>query len=130
MGTHCNIYTDHKSVKYIFTQADLNMLQRRWLELIEDYDLEVHYHPGKENVVADALSCKIHCYCLSAESYRDTLCSELSKLHLEIVPQGMMNTISVEYVLWDKLLMAQANHEGIKTIKQRLSQNNPKYMCF
>ena len=43
MGAHCNIYTDHKSLKYIFTQADLNMRQRRWLELIKDYDLEVHY---------------------------------------------------------------------------------------
>ena len=53
MGTHCNIYTDHKSLKYIFTQNDLNMRQRQWLELIKDYDLEVHYHPGKANVVAD-----------------------------------------------------------------------------
>jgi hypothetical protein len=43
MGTKCHIYTDHKSLKYIFTQADLNMRQRRWLELIKDYDLEVHY---------------------------------------------------------------------------------------
>jgi hypothetical protein len=58
MGTHCNIFTDHKSLKYIFSQADLNMRQRRWLELIKDYDLEVHYHPGKANVVADALSRK------------------------------------------------------------------------
>jgi hypothetical protein len=56
MGAHCNIYTDLKSLKYFFTQADLNMRQRRWLELIKDYDLEVHYHPGKANVVADALS--------------------------------------------------------------------------
>jgi hypothetical protein len=86
MGTCCNIYTDHKSLKYIFTQADLSMRQRRWLELIKDYDLEVHYHPDKENVVADALSRKVHCYCLSAKSYRDTLCNELSKLSLEIVP--------------------------------------------
>ena len=61
MGTHCNIYTDHKSLKYIFTQANLNMRQRRWLELIKDYDLEVHYHPGKANVVADALSRKSQC---------------------------------------------------------------------
>jgi len=68
MGTHCNIYTDHKSLKYIFTQADLNMRQRRWLELIKDYDLEVHYHPGKANVVADALSRKTHCNCLAMES--------------------------------------------------------------
>jgi hypothetical protein len=56
MGTHFNIYTDHKSLKYIFTQADLNMRQRRWLELIKDYNLEVQYHLGKANVVADALS--------------------------------------------------------------------------
>jgi hypothetical protein len=113
MGTRCNIYTDHKSHKYIFTQADLNMRQRRWLELIKDYDLEVHYHPSKANVVADALSRKSHCYCLSAESYGDTLCSELSKLRLEIVPQGMLNTISVKTVLWDKLVMSQARDEGI-----------------
>jgi hypothetical protein len=130
MSTRCNIYTDQKSLKHIFTQVDLNMRQRRWLELIKDYNLEVHYHPGKANVVADALSHKVHCYCLSAKSYRDTLCSELCKLHLEIVPQGMMNTTSVESILWDKLLMAQANDEGMKTIKQRLSQNDPKYTCF
>ena len=47
---------DHKSLKYIFTQADLNMRQRRWLELIKDYDLDIQYHPGKANVVPDALS--------------------------------------------------------------------------
>ena len=50
-----HIYSDHKSLKYIFTQSELNMRQRRWLELIKDYDLEIHYHPGKANVVADAL---------------------------------------------------------------------------
>ena len=54
LGNVCHIYTDHKSLKYIFTQLELNMRQRRWLELIKDYDLEVHYHPGKANVVADA----------------------------------------------------------------------------
>jgi hypothetical protein len=53
-------YTDHKSLKYIFTQKDLNLRQRRWLELIKDYDLEIHYHPGKANLVADALSRKEH----------------------------------------------------------------------
>ncbi|WVZ84291.1 LOW QUALITY PROTEIN: hypothetical protein U9M48_031341 [Paspalum notatum var. saurae] len=52
LGNTCHIYTDHKSLKYIFTQPELNMRQRRWLELIKDYDLEVHYHPGKANVVA------------------------------------------------------------------------------
>jgi hypothetical protein len=56
MGKICELYTDHKSLKYIFTHPDLNHRQRRWLELIKDYDLETDYHPGKVNVVADALS--------------------------------------------------------------------------
>ena len=58
LGHRCPIYMDHKSLKYIFTQNDLNLMQRRWLELIKDYDLEIHYHPRKTNVVTDALSRK------------------------------------------------------------------------
>jgi hypothetical protein len=54
IGNKCEIYTDHKSFKYIFTQPDLNLRQRRWLELVKDRNLEIHYHPGKANVVADA----------------------------------------------------------------------------
>ncbi|KAL0561646.1 hypothetical protein IC582_002086 [Cucumis melo] len=53
------IFTDHKSLKYFFTQKELNMRQRRWLELVKDYDFEILYHPGKANVVADALSRKV-----------------------------------------------------------------------
>jgi hypothetical protein len=59
-GNVVHIYTDQKILKYIFTQSDLNMSQRRCLELIKDYDLEVHYHPGKENVIANVLSHKAH----------------------------------------------------------------------
>ena len=53
-GVTCEIYTDHKSLKYIFQQRDLNLRQRRWLELLKDYDCSILYHPGKANVVADA----------------------------------------------------------------------------
>ena len=52
------MFSDHKSLKYIFTQRDLNMRQRRWMEYLEDYDFTLHYHPGKENVVNNALSRK------------------------------------------------------------------------
>jgi ribonuclease HI len=57
-GQKCDVYTDHKSLKYIFTRLELNMRQLRWLELIKDYELEIYYHPSKANVVADALSRK------------------------------------------------------------------------
>ena len=60
LGNKVHIFTDHKSLKYIFTQSELNMRQRRLLELIKDYNLEVHYHLGKVNVMADALSRKSH----------------------------------------------------------------------
>ncbi|CAN4125160.1 unnamed protein product [Withania somnifera] len=55
-GVHVDIYTDNKCLQYIFKQKDLNLRQRRWLELIKDYDIDILYHPGKANVVADALS--------------------------------------------------------------------------
>jgi hypothetical protein len=117
MGAKCNIYTDHKSLKYIFTQADLNMRQRRWLELIKDYDLEVHYHPGKANVVANALSRKAHCHCLSIEIFSKTLYYQLRKFNLEIIPQGSLNLISIESTLLDRIIMSQMHDEGIKIIK-------------
>jgi hypothetical protein len=60
-GNVVHIYADHKSSKYIFTQPYLNMRQQRWLDLIKDYELEVHYHPRKANIVADVLSHKARC---------------------------------------------------------------------
>lgn len=97
IGHKSDIYTDHKSLKYIFTQMDLNMRQRRWLELIKDYDLEVHYHPGKANVVADTLSRKSYANEVQVTSMSSELCAEFEQLNLGFV------TNAVELVLEPKL---------------------------
>jgi hypothetical protein len=128
-GNHCNIYTDNKSLKYIFTQSDLNMRQRRWLELIKDYDLEVHYHPGKSNVVADALSRK-HCKYVTLESKNETLCEEMRKLSLEVVGHGKLHAISIESPLHERIARAQLIDEEVQKIKQKLEERDPKYDCF
>ena len=59
MATKCRIFTNHKSLTYLLTQKELNLRKRRWLELFKDYDCIIYYHPGKADVVADALSRKM-----------------------------------------------------------------------
>jgi hypothetical protein len=130
MGAHYNIYSDHKSLKYIFTRADLNMRQRRWLELIKEYDLEVHYHPDKANVVADALSRKAQCNCLTIDSRVAALCDELRKMNVEVVSPDTLDYISVEPTLQDQIIMAQLSDKGVQIIKEMLNQKVDKYKCF
>jgi hypothetical protein len=130
MGNRCNIFTDHRSLKYIFTQSDLNMRQRRWLELIKDYDLEVLYHPGKAIVVANALSRKVHCNHLELEPVSDPLCEEMRKLNLEVVEQGNLYALAAESNLYDRYVTAQRNDEDVQIIKQKLAEGDPKYTCF
>ena len=105
-GEKCEIYTDHKSLKYIFTQKELNMRQRRWLELIKDYDCTINYHPGKANIVADALSRKDKLKMLiSAEE----LIREFERLELEVKISGQGS---------EKLLEIQVEPEIIQKIKR------------
>jgi hypothetical protein len=85
MGKRCELYTDHKSLKYIFTQANLNLRQTSWMELIKDYDLGINYHPRKANVVADALSRRSHVSQLEVDRMPFELCEEFDKLNLRIV---------------------------------------------
>jgi hypothetical protein len=80
IGNKCKIFTDHKSLKYIFTQKELNLRQRRWLELIKDYDLDIQYHPGKANVVADALSRKGQVNNVTTYLMPQELCWEMNDL--------------------------------------------------
>src|SRR4051812_19868856 len=61
LGNRCEIYIDHQSLKYLFTQPDLNLRQQRWLKAIADYNMDISYTPGKANVMDDALSQKAYC---------------------------------------------------------------------
>jgi hypothetical protein len=106
------------------------MRQRRWLEMIKDYDLEVHYHPGKANVVVDALSRKSQRNCVMVDSRINTLCDELSKMKIEVIPSGALSHISVEPSLQDQIIMAQLSDKGVQIIKDNLLHKTEKYKCF
>nr|CAE05068.2 OSJNBa0094P09.7 [Oryza sativa Japonica Group] len=122
IGNRCEIYTDHKSLKYIFTQSDLNLRQRRWLELIKDYDVGIHYHPGKANVVADALSRKSHCNTLNVRGIPPELNQQMEALNLSIVGRGFLAALEAKPTLLDQIREAQKNdpdmHGLLKNMKQ------------
>ena len=120
LGNPVHIYSDHKSLKYIFTQSELNLRRRRWLELIKEYDLEIHYHPGKANVVADALSRKTSCSCISATVMCATLCHEIEKLNLAIVAEGTLVNITLTPTLRDQIVAAQKNDVGMVRLDRGL----------
>jgi hypothetical protein len=127
LGNICHIYTDHKSLKHIFTQSELNMRQRRWLELIKDYELEIHYHPGKANVVADALSCKASCHCLTVKTSDITLCQEMEKLKLGMIQHGTLNHLKLESILLQRIIDAQKSDEGMKHIHEKIKAGKANY---
>ena len=104
------------------------MRQRRWLELIKDYNLEVHYHPGKANVVADALSLKGYCNCLTVRTMGLNLCQEMEKLNVEVIQQGSLTNIIVEATIRDQVIAAQKENKGIAHIKEKVK--NGKAECF
>jgi hypothetical protein len=85
MGKRCELYTDHKSLKYVFTQSNLNLRQRRWLKLIKDYDLRINYYPGKADMVVNALSHRSHVSQLVVDSMPFELCEKFDKLNPRIV---------------------------------------------
>jgi hypothetical protein len=78
MGKRCQLYMDRKSLKYIFTQPDPNLRQRRWLDLIKDYDLGINYHHGRANVVADTFSQRSHVNQLDMKSMSFEVCEEFN----------------------------------------------------
>ncbi|WVZ89058.1 LOW QUALITY PROTEIN: hypothetical protein U9M48_035516 [Paspalum notatum var. saurae] len=119
-GQRCGIYTDHKSLKYIFTQNELNMRQRRWLELIKDYDMEIHYHPGKANVVADALSMKSYANMALGFMMPHELCEEFERLSLGFLHHTTAAAFEAEPTLEQDIREHQKNDEKLQEIRELL----------
>jgi hypothetical protein len=125
-GQKCDIYTDHKSLKYIFTHSELNMRQRRWLELIKDYELEIHYHPGKANVVADALSRKSQVNMLAAHPMPYELAKEFNRLSLGFLNNTQGVAIELEPTLEQDIRKGQKDDEKINKIRQLIIDGKGK----
>jgi hypothetical protein len=120
MGKICELYTDHKSLKYIFTQSNLNLRQRRWLELIKDYDLVINYHPRKANVVVDVLSRRSYVSQLVVDSMPFELCEEFDKLNLRIITNTEAMEMKVGSSLLQEIQRGQLNDEKIQEIKRNI----------
>jgi hypothetical protein len=122
MGKRCELYMDYKSLKYIFTQSNLNFRQKRWLELINDYDLGINYHPGKANVVIDTLSQRSRVSQLVVDSMSFESCEDFDKLNLRII----VNTEAMEMEVGSRLLQVirkgQLGDEKIQEIKRNIKE--------
>jgi hypothetical protein len=109
-------------LKYIFTQSNLNLRQRRWLELIKDYDLGINYHPGKANVVADALSQRSHVSQLVMDSMPFELCEEFDKLNLRIIANTEAMEMEVDSSLLQETRIGQLEDEKVQEIKRNIKE--------
>jgi hypothetical protein len=125
MGKRCELYTGHKSLKYIFTQSNLNLRQRRWLELIKDYDIGINYHPGKANVVANALSRRSHVSQLVLDSMQLELCEEFDKLNMRIATKTEATEMEVGSDLLQEIRKGQVEDEKIQEIKCNIKEEKP-----
>ncbi|WVZ52193.1 hypothetical protein U9M48_003277 [Paspalum notatum var. saurae] len=128
LGNTCHIYTDHKSLKYILTQPELNMRQRRWLELIKDYDLEIHYHPGKANVVADALSRRAHCHVLEVRPTARVICCEIDEIEVITEQMAELYSLIIEPTIKEQIITTQKQDKGMAQIREGIDEE--KKACF
>ncbi|VVA41094.1 PREDICTED: retrotransposon, partial [Prunus dulcis] len=128
-GETCQIFTDHKSLKYFFTQRELNMRQRRWLELIKDYDCTIEYHPGRANVVADALSRKTTGSLTHLRTAYLPLLVELRKdgVELEMTQQGgLLASLHVRPILVERIIVAQLEDPTLCRIRGEVENGSRK----
>ncbi|GKV06387.1 hypothetical protein SLEP1_g18287 [Rubroshorea leprosula] len=132
-GETCEIFTDHKSLKYIFTQKELNMRQRRWLELLKDYDLTISYHPGKANKVADALSRKSSDTASSILATQKELLEDLVKLDVELrvdSTTAYLAALKAQSALIDRIKLAQQKDSFLQKMKEKVRAGEPYMQEF
>ncbi|GKV34371.1 hypothetical protein SLEP1_g42748 [Rubroshorea leprosula] len=132
-GETCDIFTDHKSLKYIFTQKELNMRQRRWLELLKDYDLTISYHPGKANKVADALSRKSSGTASSILAIQKELLEDLVKLDVELrvdSTTAYLAALRAQPALIDRIKLAQQKDSFLQKMKEKVKAGEPHMQEF
>ncbi|GJX31387.1 putative reverse transcriptase domain-containing protein [Tanacetum coccineum] len=123
-GETCDIFTDHKSLKYIFTQKELNMRQRPWLELLKDYDTNIQYHPGKANVVADALSRK-NSRIMACLKIQPEIIKDLELMEVELVvrgSEGYIASLKIEPNLILRIKEAQKEDGELWSVVQNMKK--------
>jgi hypothetical protein len=125
-GSQVQIFMDHKSLKYLMSQKELNLQQRRCVKLIKDYDCVIDYHPGKANAVADALSRKGKTIMNDMEVKEQGSIMELKRmdLQLSVGPEGLLLAqLKIRSMLRDKVLVAQHVDEKVRKIKEKVNQD-------
>ena len=121
-GEQFEMYSDNKSLKYIFMQRDINMRQRIWMEFLEDYDFTLHYHPGKANVVADALSQKSPGALASIASREWQMLETVGQFRLQYSEQaqGTLGILVATPSLLSRVIKLQGQDEEIMSIRDRV----------
>ena len=121
-GEQFEVYSDHKSLKYIFMQRNLNMRQLRWMEFLEDYEFTLHYHLGKENVVADALSWKSWGALASIASREWRMLETVGqfRLHYSEQAQGTLGSLVAAPSLLSRVIESQGQDAEIVSIRDRV----------
>ena len=132
-GEQCEIFTDHKSIKYLFTQKELSMRQRRWLELLKDYDLTISYHLGKADVVADALSRKFVGNLAALLTTQKHILEDSRKMRIEVQlyeAKAHLANHKVQPTLIERIKIAQSNDPQLQKIRNLINLGSQSEFCI